>query len=39
VEPGATIEIASDFGVLFHAWSEGPADWADGAKQPELFGF
>lgn len=39
VEPGATIEIASDFGVLFHAWSEGPADWADGGKRPELFGF
>ena len=39
VEPGATIEITSSFGAMFHAWSEGPSDWADGRKHPELFGF
>lgn len=39
VEPGATIEIASDFGALFHAWSDAPIDWADGAKRADLFGF
>ena len=39
VEPGATVEITSSFGALFHAWSEGPTDWADGGKQAELFGF
>lgn len=39
VEPGATVEIASGFGALFHAWSEGPTDWAGGGKHPELFGF
>jgi hypothetical protein len=39
VEAGATLEISSSFGALFHAWSEGPTDWADGGKHPELFGF
>ncbi len=39
VEAGATVEIASGFGALFHAWSEGPTDCADGGKHPELFGF
>jgi len=43
VEPGATIEIASSFGALFHAWSEGPTDWADGSAgktaRSDLFGF
>ncbi len=39
VEPGTTLEIASGFGALFHAWSEGPTDWAGGGKHPELFGF
>ena len=39
VEAGATIEIASDFGALFHAWSEGPLDWTDGLKRSDLFGF
>ena len=39
VEAGATIEIASSFGALFHAWSEGRTDWADGSKRPDLFGF
>ncbi len=39
VEPGTTLEIASGFGALFHAWSEGPTDWASGGKHPELFGF
>jgi len=38
VEPGATIAIASDFGASFHAWSEGPVQWADGMG-PDLFGF
>ncbi len=39
VEAGATVEISSSFGALFHAWSEGPTGWADGAKRPDLFGF
>jgi hypothetical protein len=39
VEPGATVEISSGFGALFHAWSEGPVDWADGAKRADPFGF
>ena len=39
VEAGATLAISSSFGALFHAWSEGPTDWADGGKKPELFGF
>lgn len=39
VEAGATVAIESGFGALFHAWSEGPTSWANGKKQPELFGF
>ncbi len=43
VEAGATLEVASDFGALFHAWSDGPIEWADGGKgkagRPDLFGF
>jgi len=39
VEAGATLEISSSFGALFHAWSEGPTSWADGARHSELFGF
>ena len=39
VEPGATVEMSSDFGALFHAWSDAPIDWADGARRPDLFGF
>lgn len=39
VEPGASIEIASSFGALFHTWSKGPTDWADGSKKPEPFDF
>ena len=36
IEPGATIAIESDFGASFHAWSEGPVQWAGG---PDPFGF
>ena len=39
VEPGATVEIASSFGALFHAWSEGHCHWTDGSARPDLFGF
>lgn len=39
VEPGATIAIESDFGAAFHAWSEAPVQWADGARDPDPFGF
>ena len=43
IEAGATIEIASSFGALFHAWSEGPIVWemsgASGAALSDLFGF
>ena len=39
VEPGATLALASDFGALFHAWSDAPLNWADGKKRPDLFGF
>jgi len=38
VEPGATLRIESEFGALFHAWSEAPLEWADGTR-PDLFGF
>jgi hypothetical protein len=39
VEPGATLEIASSFGALFHVWSEGRVEWADGTARPDPFGF
>ena len=39
VEPGTTIAIESDFGALFHVWSEGRMQWADGQAQADLFGF
>jgi hypothetical protein len=39
VEAGATLAIDSGFGALFHAWSDAPVDWADGAKRADLFGF
>ena len=39
IEAGATVEIASAFGALFHAWSEGPIDWSDGVRRSDLFGF
>ena len=39
VEPGTTLSIESDFGALFHVWSEGRAPWSDGGGQPDLFGF
>ncbi len=39
VEPGTTLVIESGFGALFHVWSEGPINWADGVARPDLFGF
>jgi hypothetical protein len=43
VEAGATLRLASDFGALFHAWSDAPIDWADGTgsqtTRSDLFGF
>ena len=39
IEPGATIEIASSYGALFHVWSEGRVEWADGTARPDPFGF
>ena len=39
VEPGTTLTLESDFGALFHAWSEGPMAWAGGEARPDLFGF
>lgn len=39
VEPGTTVSIESDFGALFHAWSEGRMQWADGKQGSDLFGF
>jgi len=39
IEPGSTVSIESDFGALFQVWSEGRAQWADGAGRPDLFGF
>lgn len=41
VEPGATLSLATRYGTLFHAWSEGRADWADADRpaRPDLFGF
>jgi hypothetical protein len=38
VEPGATVQLSSDFGVLFHAWSDAPIEWLD-EPRPDLFGF
>jgi hypothetical protein len=38
VEPGATLRIESEFGALFHAWSEAPIEWVDDTR-PDLFGF
>ena len=39
VEPGTTLSIESDFGALFHVWSEGRMRWADGGTGSDLFGF
>ena len=39
VEPGTTIDIASEYGALFHAWSEGKIRWAGGEARADLFGF
>jgi hypothetical protein len=39
VEPGATITLETGFGALFHVWSEGRIDWADGSSRADLFGF
>ena len=39
VEPGTTIVIESDFGALFHVWSEGTMQWQDGKERSDLFGF
>ncbi len=39
VEPGATVSIETDFGALFHAWSEGEMQWTDGDQGMDLFGF
>ena len=39
IDAGATVEIASSFGALFHAWSDARMDWTDGTKRPDLFGF
>ncbi len=38
IEPGTLLSIESDFGAAFHAWSEGPVQWAEG-QAPDLFGF
>src|SRR5205085_9026404 len=39
VEPGTTLALESEFGALFHVWSEGRMQWADGVGRPDLFGF
>ena len=39
VEPRTTIVIESDFGALFHVWSEGTMQWQDGKERSDLFGF
>jgi len=39
IEPGSTLQLASGFGALFHVWSEGRIEWADGVARPDLFGF
>ncbi|MBV8033311.1 MAG: hypothetical protein JO035_17500 [Betaproteobacteria bacterium] len=38
VEAGATLALSSEFGALFHAWSEAPIEWLD-EPRPDLFGF
>lgn len=39
VEPGTTVSIESEFGALFHVWSEGRMQWAEGKQGSDLFGF
>ncbi len=38
IEPGATVEMASDFGCSLLAWAEGPA-WSADSGEAELYGF
>src|SRR3954468_10729416 len=38
IEAGATVSLKSDFGALFHAWSDAPMACLDG-PHPDLFGF
>jgi hypothetical protein len=46
IEPGATVRMASPFGVLMLAWAEGPEQWVDASAaagtrsvSSSLFGF
>jgi hypothetical protein len=38
IEPGARIELSTDYGCTLLAWAEGPA-WSEDAEDAELYGF
>lgn len=38
IDPGARVDLSTQFGALFLAWAEGPAAWDDGAGA-DLWGF
>jgi len=38
VEPGARVELGSDYGCTLLAWAEGPA-WSEDSEDAELYGF
>ena len=31
--------IRSDYGCRMLAWAEGPIEWSDDRRQPDLYGF
>jgi hypothetical protein len=40
MEPGAELDITSEFGARLIAWADGPVDWLDGAgARPDPYGF
>jgi hypothetical protein len=39
LEPGASVEIASDYGARLIAWADGPVAWLDGSGRPDPYGF
>jgi quercetin dioxygenase-like cupin family protein len=39
LEPGATAEIATEYGARLIAWADGPTEWLDGPGRPDPYGF
>ena len=39
IEPDSEVEISTQYGARFLAWSDGPIAWSDGARRPDLYGF